>query len=211
MWDENINIASKVSGSFVVVQSLSHVRHFATPWTAARQASPSFTTSRSLLKLMSIESVMPSNHFILYCTLLQPSILPSIRVFPVSQLLASGGQSIGASASASVLPMDIQGWFPLGLTGLISLLSQESSPWMCFWEVLSLGTGDILGCIIIQGTVLCIVGCLSTSLASTHQRASSPLAVTIKKCLQMLPHVPWVQTLPLSPIENYSIKGRAGL
>ena len=101
----------------VVIQSLSHVPLSATPWTAARQASPSFTTSRSLLKLMSIESVMPSNHFILYCTLLQPSILPSIRVFPVSQLLASGGQSIGALASASVLPMNIQDfridWFDL--------------------------------------------------------------------------------------------------
>ena len=63
-------------------QLLSHVCLFATPWTAARQASLSFTISQSLLKLMSIESVMPSNHLILcYPLLLLPSIVPSIRVF----------------------------------------------------------------------------------------------------------------------------------
>ena len=67
---------------FAVGQSLSHVQHFATPWTAARQASLSFTISRSLLKLMSMESVMPSNHLIL-CRplLLLPSIFPRIKVF----------------------------------------------------------------------------------------------------------------------------------
>jgi len=84
------------------------------------QASLSFTISWSLLKLMSIESVMPSDHLVL-CRplLLLLSIFPSIRVFLMSQLFASGGQSIGASASASVLPMNIQGLFPLGLSGLI--------------------------------------------------------------------------------------------
>ena len=67
---------------FVVVQSLSHVQLFATPWTAARQASLAFTSSLSLLKLMSVESVTPSNHLILCCPLfLLPSIFPSIRVF----------------------------------------------------------------------------------------------------------------------------------
>ena len=66
-------------------------------------------------------------HLILCCPLLLLlSIFPSIRVFPHHQLFASVGQSIGASASASVLPMNIQGWFPLGLTGLISLLSRDS-------------------------------------------------------------------------------------
>ena len=65
----------------VVVQSFSHVQLFATPWTTAHQASLSFTISRNLLKLMSIESVMPSNHLILYRSLLLPSIFPSIRVF----------------------------------------------------------------------------------------------------------------------------------
>ena len=74
---------------------------------------------------MSIELVMLSNHLIL-CRplLLLPSIVPSIRSFPVSQLFTSGGQSIGASASASVLPMSIQGRFPLGLTSLIFLQSK---------------------------------------------------------------------------------------
>ena len=65
-----------------IVQSLSHVRLFATPWIAARRANLSFTIPQSLLKLMSIESVMPSNHLILCCPLLPlPSIFPSIRVF----------------------------------------------------------------------------------------------------------------------------------
>ena len=70
------------------VQSLSHVRLFETPWTAAPQASLSFTNSQSLLKLMSIESVMPSNHLIL-CRplLLPPSIFPSIRVFSNKSIL----------------------------------------------------------------------------------------------------------------------------
>ena len=71
---------------------------------------------QSLLKLMSIESVIPYNHLILgHPLLLLPLIFPSIRVFCL--LYPSGGQSIGASASASVLPMSIQGWFPLRLTG----------------------------------------------------------------------------------------------
>ena len=99
---------------------------FATPWTAARQASLSFTISLSLLKLMSVESVMTSNHLTL-CSplLLPPSIFPTSWSFPVSQFFASGCQSIGASAS--VHPMNIQGWFPLGLTGWISLLSNGLS------------------------------------------------------------------------------------
>ena len=103
---------------------LSYVRLFMTPWTAARRASLSFTIW-SLLKLMSTESVMPSNHLVL-CRprLLLPSIFPNIRVFSNKLALhmhSSGAQSIGASASASVLLMNIQDWFPLGWTGLISL------------------------------------------------------------------------------------------
>ena len=110
------------------VQLLSCVWLFATPWTAARQASLSITNSRSLLKLMSIESVMPSNHFILcHPLLLLLSVFPSIRSFPVSQFFISGGQSVKASASAAVLPMNIQDWFPLALTGLISLQSKGLS------------------------------------------------------------------------------------
>ena len=109
----------------VVVQSLSRVWLFMTPWTTAHQASLSFTISRSLLKFMSIELVMLSNHLILWCPFsfcLQS--FPESGSFPVSKLFISGGQSFGASASASVLPVNIQGWFPLGLTGLISLLSK---------------------------------------------------------------------------------------
>ena len=75
---------------------------------------------------MSLELVIPSNHLILCCPLLLlPSIFPASGSFPVSWLFASGGQSFGASAW--VLPMNIQGWFPLGLTGLISLQSQGLS------------------------------------------------------------------------------------
>ena len=99
-----------------------------TPWTAAHQAFLSFTISQSFLKLMSTESVMPSNHLILcHPLLLLPSIFPSIRVFTMSGFFISGGQNIVTSASASVLPMTIQDCFPLGLTGLISLLSKGLS------------------------------------------------------------------------------------
>ena len=108
-----------------VVQSLSHVQLFATPWISAHQASLSFTISWSLLKLMSIESVMASNHLI-FChpLLLLPSIFPSMRVFLMSQLFTSDCQSIEASVSASIFPANIQDSFPLGLTGLISLQSK---------------------------------------------------------------------------------------
>ena len=102
---------------FSSVELLSRVWLFVTPWTAARQASLSITNSQSLLKLMSIESVMPSNHLICCPLLLLPSTFPTIRVFSnqywKSQFFASGGQSTGISASASVLPMNIQDWFPL--------------------------------------------------------------------------------------------------
>ena len=112
-------------------QSLSHVRLFASPWTAARQASLFITNSWSLLKLMSIESVMPSNHLILCHPLLPPSAFPSVRIFSNESVFASGGQSIGVSASASVLPMNIQDWFPLGLTGWISAIREKQSLVTC--------------------------------------------------------------------------------
>ena len=106
------------------VQSLSHVQLFATWWNAACQASPSITNFQSLLKCMSIESVMPSNHLILCRPLLLLfSIFAGIRVFSKSQFFTSGGQSIGFSASASVLPMNIQDWSPYSPRD-----SQESSP-----------------------------------------------------------------------------------
>ena len=110
------------------VQSLSPVWLLVTPWTTVFQASLSITNSWSLLKLMSIKLVMPSNHLIL-CRplLLPPSIFPSIRVFSMSQFFTSGGQSIGVSGLASVLPMSIQDWSPLGWTGWISLQSKGLS------------------------------------------------------------------------------------
>ena len=117
----------KVAKGDMCVQSLTCIQLCWT-WASAHQASLSFTVSQSFLKSMSIESVMLSIHPIL-CRplLLLPSIFPSIKAFSTSQLFASGGQTIGASASASLLPMNIPGWFPLGLNGLISLLSKGFS------------------------------------------------------------------------------------
>ena len=110
------------------VQSLSRDWLFVTPWTAAHQASLSIANSWSSPKPMSIESVMPSTHLILgHSVLLLPSLFPRIRIFSVSLLFASSSQSIGASASASVLPMNIQDWSPLGWTGWISLQSKGLS------------------------------------------------------------------------------------
>ena len=112
---------------FSSVQLLSHFWLIAIPQTAACQASLSITNSQSLCKLMSIELVMPSNHLILWCPLLLPSILPSVGSFQMSQFFKSGGQIIGVSASTSVLPMYIQDWFPLGWSGWISLQSKGLS------------------------------------------------------------------------------------
>ena len=98
---------------------------FATPWTEAWQATLSSTIYPSLLKFMSFDSVMLSNHLIFYCPLLLlPSIFPRIKI---SQLFVSGGQTIGASVWSSAIPVNIQGWFPLRLTGWISLLSKGLS------------------------------------------------------------------------------------
>ena len=140
---------SKIIITIYSVQSLSRARLFVTPWITACQASLSITNSQSWLKLMSIDSVMPSNHLILCHRLLyllefaqihslsrwcHPTTsssaihfssclqsFPASGSFPVSCLFASRGQSIGASTSASVLPIKIQGWFSLRLSGLISL------------------------------------------------------------------------------------------
>ena len=123
---------------FVVVQSLSCVQLFVTPWTAACPASLSITNSQSLLKLVSIEFELKSIT-IHVGDAIQPSLPlsspspPCLQSFPasgsflMSQLFESGGQSIEASASASVLTMNIQDWFPLGLTCLISLQSKGFS------------------------------------------------------------------------------------
>ena len=95
------------------------------PWTAACQASLSITNTRSLFRLMRIELVIPSNHLIPFSSCLQPFLASGS--FPVSQFFASSGQTTGVSASASVLPMNIQDWSPLGWTGWISLQSKGLS------------------------------------------------------------------------------------
>ena len=100
---------------------------FATPWTAAHQASLSITNSQSLLKLMSIKLVSPSNHLIHCCPLSCLQSFPASGSFPIIQFFTSSGQSIGAWALTSVLPMNIQGWLPLGLTSLIFLYKGFSS------------------------------------------------------------------------------------
>ena len=107
-------------------QSLSSVQLFVTPWTVVCQASLSITNSRSLLKLMSIESVMPFSHLVL-CRplLLLPSVFPSIRVRVRSSHQMT--RVLGVLALASVLSMNIQNWFPLGLTGFISIPSKGLS------------------------------------------------------------------------------------
>ena len=114
--------------SFSSVQSLSHVWLFVTPWIAAHQVFLSRTNWQNLLKLTSIESVMPSNHLILCCPLSSsPQSFPASGSFQMSQLFASCGQSIGVSASTSVLPKNTQDWSPLGWTDCISFQSKGLS------------------------------------------------------------------------------------
>ena len=125
----------------VVAQSISPVQLFATPWTAAHQPSLSFTISWSLLKLRSIE-LIPSSHLIfstLFSFCLQS--FPASGSFPMSWLLTSGGQSIGASASASVLPVNA----PVEREGTV--VGREHS-WNFIWEQLvRLDPGPALACL----------------------------------------------------------------
>ena len=129
---------------FSSVQSLSRVWLFATPWTAARQASLSITNSQSVLKLMSIESVMLSNHLILCCPLLLlPQPLPASGSFPMSQLFTWGGQSTG-NFSFSIRPSNEHpglisfkmDWLDLlAVQGsLKSLLQHHSSKAIILWH-----------------------------------------------------------------------------
>ena len=125
--------SQRIQQDFSSVQLLSRVRLFANPWTAARQASLSITNSWSLLKLMSAESVMPSNHLILYRPLLLlPSIFPKFRIFSNESVLCIRWPKHRSFSFSIILPMNIQDWFPLGWTGVGSPCSprdsQESSP-----------------------------------------------------------------------------------
>ena len=107
--------------AIVINQSLSCVQLFVTPWMVACQVSLPF--SHRLLKLISIKPVIPFNHLILcYPFVLLSSIFPRVRVFSEESVPLFSGQCVGVSASTSVLLMNIQGWYPLGLTGWISLL-----------------------------------------------------------------------------------------
>ena len=160
------------SMQFSSVQSLSHVRLFATPWTAAHQAFLSFTNSWSLLKLMSIESVMPSNHLILCHPLrLLPSILPSIRVFSKESVLSIRGPkdwsfslSISPSSGYSGLISFRMDWLDLlevqeTLNSLLQLHSSKASilwysaffmvqlshPYMTTGKTIALTTGIFVG------------------------------------------------------------------
>ena len=130
MWADNmelhVNSIPSSGGAISSVRSLSCFRlcdpmDYCMPGFPVNHQLPEFT------QLISIESVMPSNHLILCRPLLLPSIFPIIRVFSNESLFASGGQSTGVSVSTSVLPMNIQDWFPLGWTGWISLQSKGLS------------------------------------------------------------------------------------
>ena len=113
------------ASTFGSVQSLSQIQFFVTPWTAVCQTSVSITNSWSLLKLISIELVIhPTISSSVFPFSSCPQSFPASGSFQMSQLFASGGQSIGVSASASVLPMNIQDWFPLGWTWLDLLAVQ---------------------------------------------------------------------------------------
>ena len=127
MWHHVIDALFSVIVA-IVAQSLSHIQLLVTQWAAVRQAPPPFTISLSSLKLTSIESGMPPNHLTLcHPLVLLPQSSPESGTFPTSQFFSSGGQSIGVSAS--VFPTNIQGWFPLGLTGfqLLNIIFRFSS------------------------------------------------------------------------------------
>ena len=111
---------------------LCHARLFVTPWTAAHQASLSITISQSLLKLMPIESVMPTNHLILCCPLLLlPSIFPGIRVFSSELALCIRWPKYWSFSLNVSLSSIYSGRFPLGLTNLISLKSRVLARVFC--------------------------------------------------------------------------------
>ena len=142
----------------------------------------SFTISKSLLKVMSIELMMPSNHLIRCCPLSScHQSFPASGAFPMSQLFASGGQSIGASPLASVLPMNIQDWFPLGLTVWSPWSprdSQESSPASQFKSINSLALS------LLYGPTLISVHDTGKSIALTrHTFVSKVMFLLLIRCL----------------------------
>ena len=127
-WISFLLSPSKIMVQFSQFRLLSHVRLFVTPQTAARQASLSIPTPRacsdSCPSCWWCHPTISSSVILLFSSL---QSFPASRSFPMSQFFTSGGQSNGVSASASVLPMNIQNWLPLGLTGWISLQSKGLS------------------------------------------------------------------------------------
>ena len=125
--DKRMDGYKLVSWRVVGVQLFSHVRLFVTPWAEAHQAFLSFTISWSFLKLMSTELIMPSNHLILcHPLLLLCSIFPSIRVSSSESALCIRWWKYWSFSFSINLSMNIEDWFPLGLTTLISWLSRDS-------------------------------------------------------------------------------------
>ena len=127
VWLVILRFSQPQLGTCFVVQLLNRIWLFVTSWTAARQAPLPFTISQSLLKFMSTELVMPSNHFILCCPFsFCPQSFPVPRYFPMSGLFSSVANYW--SFSFSISPSnEYSGWFPLGLTGFISLQYKEHS------------------------------------------------------------------------------------
>ena len=156
MTEMNSSMKQKQTHQFSSVQSLNRVWLFVAPWTAACQASLSITNPQSLLKLMSIVLVMPSNHLILCHPFLRlPSIFPSIRVFSNEAVLPIMRPKYWSFSIK--LPMNIQDWFPLGLTGLISLQSKGLS------SVFSNTTVQIDRCSIHVLLFCCFIFCFITA------------------------------------------------
>ena len=128
MWSKSENVSCwSAFWKIQSIQSFSHIWLFETHWTAACQASLSITNFQSLLKFMSINLVMPSNYLIPYHPLLLPSIFPSIRDFSNESLFCIRWPKYWTFSFTSVLPKNIQHWFPLGWTGWISLQSKGLS------------------------------------------------------------------------------------
>ena len=126
-WKYILRPWSGLQVTVVVVQLLSHVWFFETPWTSMLDCPVLHYLYEFAQKLMSLESVMPFNHLVLSPPSPPVLALSASGSCPRSQLFSLGGQRIGASASASVLSMNIEGWFPSGLTGLIFLLPKGLS------------------------------------------------------------------------------------
>ena len=206
MWDENINIASKVSGLFVA-QSCPTLCN---PMDCSTPGLPVF---HHLSEFAQTHVHWVGDAIQPFCAVSHPS--PALNLAQHQGFSSESALSIRWpkywSFSFSISPSNEYSGlisFRIDCFDLLAVSRVFSMDVFntCFWEVLSLCTSDILGCIIIQGTVLCIVGCLATSLASTHQRASSPLAVTIKNASRCYYMSPGYRLFPSPPLRTTALK-----